>query len=151
MIWEFLIETSEKHSILTMGSSWQIPEQSKSLDVVLIDYTKASESMSWNGNPKASGIGEGSVLATTHQQKRRWKHHEGHVRWLLVTLPLHCNFASIICKAETHWEMLISDKRRKPTSYLLNTTTWNYTVRRRQKLISQLKLHFFLEGNNNFM
>lgn len=45
MIWELLIETSEKHSILMMGSSWQIPEQSKSLDVVLIDYTKASESM----------------------------------------------------------------------------------------------------------
>ena len=66
MISELLIKTTgEKQNLLMMGSTWQIPEQNKSLDVALTDYAKASESMSWNGNPEAAGTGEGSACATT--------------------------------------------------------------------------------------
>jgi len=37
----------------------------------LIDHAKAYESTSRIGNPKASGTGRGTALATTQQQSRR--------------------------------------------------------------------------------
>lgn len=53
-----------------MGSIWQIPEQNKGLDAILIDYAKASESVSRNGNPEAPGTGEGTALPAIHREGR---------------------------------------------------------------------------------